>query len=403
MPAPASDSAGMRTRWTIVLLGMFAGIMVAFQIGKLPAAIPTLQRELSLDLVEAGWVLAVFHALAAAIGAIAGVYADRWGIRRVAFTGLLATGFGAAAGGLSDGLTLLLLSRMVEGVGSITVLVSAPALMLRASRPSDQGLAMGMWGSFMPTGMAVMTLLTPLLLALAGWRGLWIVNAGLVWLFAGLFWAATRAAPDPAGPDAAGPGPWRELAGVLGRAGPWLLMLVMGLYAAAYLPILGFLPKFLIEHHGYSQPVAAAWVALAIWANAAGNLTGGWLGHRGAPRWLLMIVALTTMGIAGWLTYQPGFSGEARLVFAFVFSGGGGLLPSSIFGSVTRHAPDRNRVAGVNGLIQQSTNVGQLASPPLFAMLVAAGGWPQGPWLIVGLTAAAIGFALLLRRLELTR
>ena len=85
---------------------------------------------------------------------------------------------------------------------------------------------------------------------------------------------------------------------------------------------------------------AAAWVALAIWANAAGNLTGGWLGHRGAPRWLLMIVALATMGTAGWLTYQPGFSGEARLVFAFVFSGVGGLLPSSIFGSVTRHAPD---------------------------------------------------------------
>jgi len=106
------------------------------------------------------------------------------------------------------------------------------------------------------------------------------------------------------------------------------------------------------------------------------------------------------MGVAGWLTYQPGFSGEARLVFAFVFSGVGGLLPSSIFGSVMRHAPDRNRVAGINGLIQQSTNVGQLATPPLFAMLVAAGGWPHGPWLTVGLSAAAIVFALLLRRLE---
>ena len=158
MPAPPPKSAEARTRWSVVLLGVLAGIMVAFQIGKLPAAIPTLQRELALDLVEAGWVLAVFHGLAAATGAIAGVYADRWGLRRVAFVGLLATGFGAAAGGLSDGLTLLLFSRLIEGVGSITVLVAAPALMLRASRPGDQGLAMGMWGSFMPTGMAVMTL-----------------------------------------------------------------------------------------------------------------------------------------------------------------------------------------------------------------------------------------------------
>ena len=304
------------------------------------------------------------------------------------------------AGGLSDGLTLLLFSRLIEGVGSITVLVAAPALMLRASRPGDQGLAMGMWGSFMPTGMAVMTLLTPPLLALAGWRGLWIVNAGLVWLFAGLFWAATRTAPDPAGPGAAGPGRGANWPLYCAAPGPWLLTLVMGLYAATYLPILGFLPKYLIEHHGYSQSAAAAWVALAIWANAAGNLTGRLARpSRGAA------LAVDDRGAGDHghrrLADLPaGFSGEARLVFAFVFSGVGGLLPSSIFGSVTRHAPDRTRVAGINGLIQQSTNVGQLATPPLFAMLVAAGGWPQGPWLIVGLAAAAIVFALLLRRLE---
>lgn len=400
MPAPRPDSAGMRTRWTIVLLGVFAGIMVAFQIGKLPAAIPILQRDLGLSLVEAGWVLALIHTVAAATGTVAGVHADRWGIRRVAFVGLLATGFGAAVGGFAPGLTVLLISRMVEGIGSITVLVAAPALVLRAARRADQGIAMGMWGAFMPTGMAVMTLLTPPLTELAGWRGLWFFNAGLVWLFAALFWAATRSAPDPAGPGAAGSGPWRELADVLRRAGPWLLTLVMGLYAATYLPILGFLPKYLIEHHGYSQSAAAVWVALAIWANAAGNLTGGWLGHRGAPRWLLMIVALTTMGATGWLTYQPGFSGEARLAFAFVFSCVAGLLPSSIFGSVTRHAPDRSRVAGINGMIQQSSNIGQLATPPLFAMLVAAGGWPLGPSLIVALAAAGIVFALFLRRLE---
>ncbi len=403
MPAPP-ETAGARTRWTIVLLGVLAGIMVAFQIGKLPAAIPALQQALGLDLVEAGWVLALIHAMAAATGAVVGVHADRWGIRRVALIGLLSTGLGAAVGGLAPGLPLLLFSRVLEGVGSVTVLVSAPGLILRASRPGDQGLAMGMWGTFMPTGMAIMTLLTPPLLALAGWRGLWFVNAGLVWLFAGLFWAGTRAVPDAAAPRrdsrAAGPGPWAELADVLRRPGPWLLTLVMGLYAATYLPILGFLPKYLIEQHGYAPATAALLVALAIWANAPGNLAGGWLGQRGVPRWLSMIVALATMGVTGWLVYGPGFDAGTRLAFVFAFSFFAGLLPASIFGSVTRHAPDPGRVAGVNGLIQQASNVGQLATPPLFAMLVAAGGWPQGPLLTVALTATAIFFALLLRRLE---
>jgi len=118
------------------------------------------------------------------------------------------------------------------------------------------------------------------------------------------------------------------------------------------------------------------------------------------PRWVLIAAALLTMGVTGWLTYADGFGDVVRLAFAFTFSYVGGLLPASVFGSVTRHAPDKSRIAGVNGLILQGTNVGQLASPPLFALLVAGGGWAQGPWLIVGLCAAGVLFALLLRRTE---
>ncbi|MCY4310527.1 MAG: hypothetical protein OXC54_04315, partial [Rhodospirillaceae bacterium] len=114
----------------------------------------------------------------------------------------------------------------------------------------------------------------------------------------------------------------------------------------------------------------------------------------------LIGIALLTMGVTGWLTYADGFGVVARLVFALTFSYVGGLLPASVFGSVTRHAPDRSRIAGMNGLILQGTNVGQLASPPLFALLVAMGGWAQGPWLTVVLCAAGILFAVLLRRVE---
>ncbi len=394
-PAPAAE-----TRWTVVLLAVSAGIVVAFQIGKLPSAIPALQSALSLSLVEAGWVLSLVYAVAAAIGAVTGVCADRWGVRRMALVGLMATGAGTLTGGLSDGLTMLLASRLLEGLGAVTVLVASPALILRATTRRHLGLAMGFWGTFMPTGIAIMILLTPPLLSLGGWRGLWIANAALVWLFATGFWWGTRKTPDGASMARGIPSPWAELAAVLRRAGPWLLALLFSIYAAAFLPITAFLPKYLIETYRYDPGSAAIFVAIIIWANAAGNLTGGWLGHRGAPRWLLIAIALLTMGVTGWLTYADGFGVVARLFFALTFSYVGGLLPASVFGSVTRHAPDRSRIAGMNGLILQGTNIGQLASPPLFALLVAMGGWAQGPWLTVVLCAAGILFAVLLRRVE---
>lgn len=379
---------------------MTAGIVIAFQIGKLPSAIPTLQRALDLDLVDAGWVLSLLYAVAAAIGAITGVYADRWGARRVIAAGLGVAGAGSLIGGFSDGLPPMLFSRLLEGVGSVTVLVAAPALILRATQPQDMRLAMGMWGTFMPTGIAIMILLTPPLLAAAGWRGLWFVNAGLCWGFAAMFWAGTRHSAD--GPMARGPAPSpvREVIAVLRLPGPWLLALIFGVYAAAYLPITAFLPKYLIDFYGYDPLVASVFVALIILANAGGNLLGGWLGHRGVARWLLIVIALATMGVCGWLVYQPGFGDEARLALALAFSLVGGLLPASVFGSVTHHAPDKRRIAGVNGLILQWTNVGQLVAPPIFAAIVAFGGWPAGPWLIVGFAVSGIAFAALLRMIE---
>ena len=259
MPAPPPKSAEARTRWSVVLLGVLAGIMVAFQIGKLPAAIPTLQRELALDLVEAGWVLAVFHGLAAATGAIAGVYADRWGLRRVAFVGLLATGFGAAAGGLSDGLTLLLFSRADRRRGidyRAGRRAGADAAGEPAGRPGPCHGHVGLLHADRHGGHDPVDAAGARARRLAR---LWIVNAGLVWLFAGLFWAATRTAPDPAGPGAAGPGPVARTGRCIAPHRALAAHAGHGLYAATYLPILGFLPKYLIEHHGYSQSAAAAW------------------------------------------------------------------------------------------------------------------------------------------------
>lgn len=409
MPAePAVTTAGSaatsrpRTLWPVVLLAVSAGIVIAFQIGKMPAAIHTMQLDLGLSLVDAGWVLSVLFAVAAVIGAVTGVYADHFGVRRVAMGGLIVAGVGSLIGGLADTLLVLLLSRLLEGVGSVTVLVAAPALILRATQPQDMRLAMGMWGTFMPTGIAIMILLTPPLLGSVGWRGLWFVNAGLVWAFALLFWWGTTHTSDR-NARAAGTqrqNPWREIAAVIRRPGPWLLALIFGVYAAAFLPITAFLPKYLIDIFKYDAAVAAVFVALIIWANALGNLIGGWLGHRGAPRWLLITIALVTMGITGWLIYRPGFSAELRLALAFAFSLVGGLLPASVFGSVTLHAPDKQRIAGVNGLILQFTNVGQMASPPLFAAIVAAGTWADGPWLIVAFCVSGIAFAIMLRALE---
>lgn len=389
-----------RSRWGIILLAVAGGVVIAFQMGKVPATVPTLQRDLGLSLVDAGLVISLIYGFAAIFGLAAGAVAERLGIRRVAVAGLGCAALGSLGGGFADGLWPLLASRLLEGIGAVAMLITAPVLVLRAVAPKDLRLAMGIWGAFMPTGIATMLLLTPVLLDAVGWRGMWFVNAGLVAGFAVWLWVGTRPVAGASGPTRSGGSVLRLAGEVLVRPGPPLLAAIFGAYAFTFLCVSAFLPKYLVDARGWDEASAAVITALVIAANAVGNLVGGWLGHRGLPRWLLIATGIGTMGLTSWLIYQPWVGNGLAVTLAFAFSGVGGLLPASIFASAPLHAPAPGRVAGVQGLILQATNIGQLTGPPIFAAIVAASTWSQGPWLTLGMAGVGVLLAARLGRLE---
>ena len=53
----AGPPALERTRWDVVVLTIAAGLLAAFQIGKIPAALPELRAELVIGFVAAGLAL----------------------------------------------------------------------------------------------------------------------------------------------------------------------------------------------------------------------------------------------------------------------------------------------------------------------------------------------------------
>ncbi len=181
-----------KTDWLIVIIATLAGVAAGMQIGKVPPAIPVIRADLGVSLVTAGWIVSVFNLMAATLAIATGMVADRLDIRKVIAAGIAMLVVGAIAGGFAQGSYSLIAARAIAGLGLVSIAVAAPRMIIGASNPKDYGLALGVWTIYMPTGIVLGMLLTPLLLADLGWRQAWFINGALLSVFLLLFLYLSR-------------------------------------------------------------------------------------------------------------------------------------------------------------------------------------------------------------------
>jgi len=367
------------------------------QIGKAPPAIPELRAELALGMIAAGWIASIFNATSAALGASAGIVADRFGHRHAAVSGLVILAIGGLLGALAPGGDALLAARFIEGVGFLLIVVACPSLIARVCEPRHLRTAIGVWASYMAAGVAAMMLLSPLLLNTIGWRGLWLANAAIALAAAAVFWRMTRGLELPA----AGRRSWSDVRRVTVLRGPWLLAGCFAFYSLQFFAVMSWLPTFLVEEMGAPLSLAAPLTALAVAVNIIGAWLGGWLLQRGAERWVLLAVVSGVISILAAAVYSAPLPIAARVACAFGFSVTGGIMATTCLSGAPAHAPSPSEVGAVNGIIVQGANLGTLLGPPALAAAVAvAGGWRDAGWLLLLAGAAGIIFAVGLGRVE---
>jgi MFS family permease len=315
------------------------------------------------------------------------VLCDRFGHKKLAFTGLVVLFLGGALGAFAWGFGSLIFARFIEGVGFILFTVSAVALMnASAATPRDRAKALGLWSAYMPTGGAIALLAAPWLIATWGWRGLWMVPA-----IAAIFCAIALARIVPVS-SYGQVSSMRLVAESLARPGNIAMAMLFAFYVAQWTSIMIWLPTFLVDERRLSGGGAALATALFVLVNAPGNLTGGWLLARGVPRGALIVAGATiaalceigmlTDALAGWLRYA--------LVLAFSFCAG--VIPASVFSGLPVHARTPQHIGTGNGIVMQASQIGQFLGPLALAWLATRfGGWDASLW---ALLAFATGAAL---------
>ena len=360
---------------------LFAGIIAAFHVGKLAPAIPVLQSEMGISLVEAGLLLSLVQLVGMSSGVFWGFSIGRFGLRRAVLTGLAILTVSSFIAGFFTSSTLMLISRAVEGMGFVLVVLSGPGLMRSLVPAEHLNIRMGWWGAFMGLGAGGAMLLGPILLEYLHWSYWWWISALMTFL---TFWWVKEVIPSSVDADAKANVDtgllahlFESLGQVLRKPGPWLLAVMFAAYSGQWLAVIGFLPTIYTDA-GISGLAVAMLTALVAIINAGGNVLGGRLLHLGwqPERVLMWVFAL--MGVMTWVTYSPLFAGLVGLQFAAVllFSAVGGIIPAILFALAVHRAPRADLVPVTIGWVQQMSAFGQLSTPPLFALVATwVGGW----------------------------
>lgn len=373
------------TDWRLV--GLLCGLnaLAAAQAGKVPPLLPLLREELGLGLFTASWLLSLFTLIGASCGFIAGRGAEAVGLRRGCLAGLGLLAAGGLLGAAAPGYPVLLAARVLEGCGLLAVVVSAPGMLRQAAAPADMPRVFALWGGSTPAGVALGMLLAPLL-ALPGWRMVWLCSGLAALGFALLLVPVLRLAEAPPGQARGRP------SGLMLRFGA-----AFGCYTLAWYSVVGFLPTLFTERLGWAATAVAPLAAAVVAANIVGNLAAGRLRQRGWSSTRAGVAATLGMALFGLGVFLP-LPAPLAIACCLVFSGMGGLLPPQLLEAAATLGA-RGAGAAAVGVVLQGSNLGQLIGPVLVGAVVEHAGWSAASLpLLLGCVGAGL-LALGLRRL----
>ena len=375
-----------------------AGVGAAMHIGKLPPALPVLGQVLGVTLLQAGFLLSSMQLAGMLLGLLTGLAVQRVGLKRSMMLGLLVVSLASALGALAESAAWLLVTRALEGLGFLWVVLPAPALLRQSVAVERVNRVMGFWGAYMPLGTSLGLLLGPYVMHLAvpdmGWRLWWCVLSGWCALLAlVVLWRIPADAKTMVSTAN------QKILGLTLRSRPaWLLALSFAVYAGQWLAVVGFLPT-IYALAGVASAQAGWLTALAAAANIVGNVSAGRLLERGVRPLTLLRTAFVAMACGALLAFLPHVDARLQYAAVLVFSAVGGLIPATLFSLSVRLAPSPAAVSSTVGWMQQWSAIGQFTAPPLVAWVaVRAGGWQWTGLISVACCASGLLLASAIHR-----
>ena len=167
-------------RWRALIVVLVAGFMVLLDVSIVNVALPSIARGLGADDSDLQWVVSGYALAFGLLLVAGGRFGDARGRRSTLMLGLAIFTLASAACGLARNPVMLIIARLVQGVGGGLVTPQNAGLIQNLFRGAERGRAFGLFGAVVGVSTAIGPLLGGLLIqfggAQEGWRWIFFVN-----------------------------------------------------------------------------------------------------------------------------------------------------------------------------------------------------------------------------------
>jgi EmrB/QacA subfamily drug resistance transporter len=164
-----------RKWWTLAAVS-FGLFMIMLDNTVVNVALPVMQASLGLDYAELEWIVTGYALTFGAFMLTGGKLADLYGRRRIFVVGLVVFTLASLACGLAGGGSMLILARVVQGLGAALMNPATLSIITVAFPPSERGRAIGIWVAVSAFSLAVGPVIGGFIAQHLHWSWIFFIN-----------------------------------------------------------------------------------------------------------------------------------------------------------------------------------------------------------------------------------
>lgn len=359
--------------WAACLAAIFGGMALALLQNKLTPVMNVIMDAFNIDMAMAGLLSTIFTVMGVVMALPAAGMLKKFGPRTSGLIAFACAIAGSVVGIATENVTVMLVSRVIEGTGIGIIAVLAPSVISMWFPPEKRGLPMGIWGSWMMVSQTALFFSGTAITDAWGWRGMWMLGI-VVCVIAAVLFAIFVKSPSPEENYADVESDDVTVMDGVKSVPQWILAFSALCYTFCCFTFANWISSYWIEVTDWGAAAVGNWVGILFLVEMIYTWIVGAVLDRLHDRKIVGVIGLVVYGALGIVAFTA-TAVPVIYVFTFTYTIFEALAVTAIWAIAPETAKDP-RYAGVAlGVLNIGLNLGTLLSAPVSGAIQQQFGW----------------------------